>query len=68
MKLFGGCQGLIELQLPGSAEIFADEYFISGCTNLESIEIIGENDKFSTNDGILYNKDQSKLISCLKEE
>ncbi len=40
-----------------------------GCTSLESFEVDADNANFSEKDGVLYNKDGSKIISvpCAKE-
>ena len=61
---FAGCKSLTNLVLPGGAKLQIDGGIISGCSNLESIEIQGDNEDFATQDGILYNKDKSKLIIC----
>lgn len=62
--IFSGCKSLTSLVIPGSAKLHISYEMVSGCENLESIEIKGENEDFTTIDGILYNKDKTILIVC----
>ena len=61
---------LVSLTLPASFEEFdTDEPFVN-CSKLKSINVKDGNEKFSSEDGILYNKDKSIVLICpqAKEE
>ena len=69
-QAFAGCSLLTSINIPDSVTQIGDEYDYSpdevfyGCTSLESINV-GENNKnYSSVDGVLYNKDKTKLIAC----
>ena len=53
--------GLTEVNLPASLEVIEDEAF-DCCANVEQFTVAAGNNYFSAVDGILYNKEQTKLI------
>ncbi|MDD3323376.1 MAG: leucine-rich repeat domain-containing protein [Paludibacter sp.] len=60
---FMHCPDLIGITL-GNETSFIDKDAFDFCPNLEYIEISPENTKYSSNDGILYNKKKTVLIKC----
>lgn len=60
-RAFWGCDKLTELMLPASL-VSIDDYAIENCPELRSIVVDEDNPYFSSEDGIFYNKDKSKLI------
>ncbi len=61
---FNNCSGLTSIKLPSSLEEPIDGSDIRGCHNLVEILIEGENSKYRSIDGILYDKYIEKLICC----
>jgi len=71
---FDDCTRLEKVFLPKSLEEFVDtrseiEHFLpfqyfSGCANLRKIEVHPDNSEFSSTDGVLYNKNKTKLLRC----
>lgn len=63
---FSGCTSLSDIFIPESVYRIADAYFaaLSGCDSLTMIEVDQKNTNYSSQDGILYNKEKSKLIFC----
>lgn len=59
---FSGNTSLKKIILPASLEKY-DATAVFGCTSLEAYEINGEAENFSTKDGLLCDKDGSKLLS-----
>ena len=53
--------GLTEITLPASLEVIENDAFES-CYNIERYTVPDENPVFSASDGVLYNKEQTKLI------
>ena len=53
--------GLTEINLPASLEVIENEAF-DCCSNVKQFNVAAGNNYFSAVDGILYNKEQSKLI------
>ena len=53
--------GLTEMNIPASLEVVEDEAF-DCCYNIEQYTVAEGNANFSAVDGILYNKEQTKLI------
>ena len=62
---FFGCTNLAEIVIPNSV-ISIDKYTFSGCINLTDITVSPDNKNYSSVDGVLFNKDGSKLIVYLK--
>ena len=53
------CKDLQTIELPKSLENYGS---FNGCVNLQSISVESDNIKYLTEDGVLYNKDKTKLI------
>ena len=53
--------GLTTITIPNSVTIIGFGAF-NGCTNLQSFVVDGNNTKYSSVDGVLYNKDKTTLI------
>ena len=62
---FQGCTGLTSIDIPKSVSS-VDVYSFWECSNLAAINVDGENEYYSSADGVLFNKDQSRLI-CYPE-
>ena len=59
---FDSCESLISVTIPDSVTCIDDRTF-SSCTSLTSIEVSGNNKNYSSNDGVLFNKNKSRLIT-----
>jgi hypothetical protein len=59
---FCGCSGLTSMTIPSSVREISGSAF-SKCTNLKSINVAENNDYFSSVDGVLFNKNQTKIVS-----
>jgi len=59
---YSGCSRLTSVLIPSSVTNFGDVVF-QGCTNLTSIEVDPNNTVYSSNDGVLFNKIQTELIT-----
>lgn len=58
---FSGCDNIFEIQIPKSVEnIEPTTFFLT--TNLENIVVDSENSGYTSKDGILYNKNITKMI------
>ena len=62
---FQGCTGLTSIDIPKSVSS-VDGYSFFECSNLTAINVDGENEYYSSADGVLFNKDQTRLI-CYPE-
>lgn len=60
---FYGCQGLTEIVLPKTVAEIGKGVF-SDCLNLSRIDVDGDNQAYSSVDGILFDKSQSTMICC----
>ena len=58
---FDGCSSLISITIPGSVTSIGDSAF-SGCNSLTAINVDDENKTYSSNDGVLFNKDKTELL------
>ena len=58
---FGSCINLTNVTIGNSVTSIGD-YAFNGCTNLTSITVHGGNRRYSSSDGILFNKDETELI------
>ena len=58
---FGYCTGLTSIIIPDSV-ISIDQFAFSRCTNLISILVDEENQYYSSEDGILFNKSQTEIV------
>lgn len=57
-----GCSSLKSILIPSSVTSIGSNVF-EGCTNLDSINVETNNSKYSSEDGILFNKEKTILIS-----
>lgn len=62
-KAFYGCTSLKSITIPKNVYRI-DAYAFAECTNLSEIKVDPENETFSDRNGILYNKDATKLMVC----
>lgn len=58
---FSGSEGLVSVELPASLQDIGSPF--TDCNNLQEIHISPESTLFKTVDGILYDKDEKRLIS-----
>ena len=65
MGAFENCDSLITITIPDSVESIVTDAFYN-CNSLTSITVDSNNAKYSDIDGILFNKDKTKLI-CYPE-
>ena len=63
---FKNCSSLGAIQIPASVTEM-DATAFSGCANLENIDV-GESMSFVTEDGLLYNRDKTKLLRAFHYE
>ncbi len=59
---FFRCEGLNVIVIPDNVTSIGTEAF-SGCTSLESISVSSENKMFASVDGVLFNKNMTKLCA-----
>ena len=57
---FGGCTGLTSITIPNSVTSIGRAF--DGCTGLTSINVASENNYYSSNNGVLFNKKKTELI------
>ncbi len=60
--VFGGCTSLAGINIPASVTSIEESVF-SGCISLKAINVDESNSVFSSADGVLFNKDKTKLIA-----
>lgn len=58
---FIGCTSLTGVRVPASVEDIGPKAF-AGCTKLRAIEVDGANENYLSKDGVLFDKDCTKLI------
>ncbi len=63
MTAFAGCKSLQTVDIPANVSQIGRLAF-SGCENLEKIMVDNANENFSSENGVLYNKDKTTLIVC----
>jgi hypothetical protein len=62
---FNGCDKLKSIFIPESVEYIEDKQDAIGwCTGMETIDVDPNNQYYSSIDGVLYNKDVTKLMRC----
>ena len=62
-RAFGDCSGLTSVTIPNSVTSIGSSAF-SSCSSLTEINVDAANPKYSSESGILYSKDKTKLITC----
>lgn len=60
---FKECETLISITIPTSVTSIGNDAFL-GCRSLTNINVDTKNTKYSSVDGVLYNKSKTKLICC----
>ncbi len=60
-RAFAGCTGLTSVTIPDSVTYIGYQPF-SACSDLTSIEVDALNPEFSSLNGVLFNKDRTRLI------
>lgn len=60
---FSGCKSLQNITIPSSVTTIGG-YALNNCDVLTSISVDANNTQYSSIDGALYNKEQTKLILC----
>lgn len=58
---FMGCNGLTELTIPSEVSVIGDG-IVKDCQNIERISVESDNSNFASVDGVLFNKNQDRLI------
>jgi len=62
---FSGCYNLTSIAIPSSVISIGERVFID-CNNLTSINVESANANYSSENGVLFNKDKTMLIFCLQ--
>jgi len=62
---FYRCSKITSITIPSSVTIIGSGAF-ADCTNLTEIIVKSDNNYFTSTDGVLFNKNQSTLIQCLR--
>ena len=60
---FADCASLTSITIPDSVLSIGD-FIFDGCLNLTSITVDENNDVYSSQNGILFNKDKNKILVC----
>lgn len=60
---FAGCSKLTRVVIPSSVTRIGSDAF-DGCVSLLSIEVDPSNERYSSLDGVLFNKDMTHLVRC----
>ena len=60
---FAGCTGLTSVSIPGSVTSIVNNSF-QNCTELTRIVVDSSNSRFSSIDGVLFDKTKTTLITC----
>ena len=60
---FKNCSSLVQIYFPGALKKVNMSAF-TGCSSLKAITVSSDNEMFSSQDGILFNKDKSAILCC----
>lgn len=60
---FSGCSGLVSITIPKGVELITSTAFLE-CELLTGVHVSKENQKFSSADGVLFDKEKTHLICC----
>ena len=66
-EAFSGCTGLTSITIPDSVTKIGWGAF-SGCAGLTEIEVDADNKHYSSENGVLYNKEKTELICCPEDK
>ena len=58
------CSNLKSVYVPKSVSYISNGCVFEECKNLEKIEVDSENQRYSSQDGVLYNKEKTELIAA----
>lgn len=58
---FDDCASLVEINIPKSVESFGVS---SGCSSLKAINVDAENEKYHSENGVLFDKEKTVLLRC----
>ena len=61
---FADCKSVTSVTIPASVTGYVSTDDFEGCTNLKSIIVDPENTEYSSEDGVLYDKNKTKLVIC----
>ena len=61
---FRNCTGLADILIPSNVTYIGNSVF-AGCSSLKNMEVESNNSTYSSEDGILYDKEKTKIFSCL---
>lgn len=59
---FQNCSALQSIEIPASVTYINEYSAFQGCTSLTAINVAGDNQNYSSEDGILFNKDKTEII------
>ena len=62
-EAFLGCSGLTSIEIPAEVTNIVSTAF-DRCSKLEDIIVDGQNQNYSSKDGVLFNKEKTELIVC----
>ncbi len=62
-RAFGYCFSLTSVTIPSSVTNMGDRAFVC-CSSLSEIIVDGNNKNYTSQDGVLFNKDKTELIQC----
>ncbi len=62
-RAFDGCVELVSISLPATVERVAENAF-NECDSLVSIQVSKKNERFSSHDGMLFDKEGAALLRC----
>ena len=60
---FSSCNGLTSVTIPNSVDSIGDDVF-TGCSKMIEINVTSDNLKYTSENGVLFNKSKTTLIRC----